>query len=314
MTAPPVSADRRAARAGAFWPYLLPALSVLFWSGNWIIGRAIRDTIPPVALDFWRWAIAALVLAPFAIPRLAGKGAVLRRHWGVIFLLGFIGAAVFQVVIYTGLRFTTAVNAALMNSASPLFIILIAWLMQGETVTPRQLLGMIVSFCGILVIILRGDLTQLLHLRLNPGDLLILLGLPAWGVYSVLLRRRPAELDDISLLFAITIAGLIVLVPCYAVESAFFQTPHPSWAAIGGVVYTALFASVGAYICWNRGVELIGPNRAGFTMHLLPAFTTVLAVLLLGEKVHLFHGFGIAIILFGVWLATSARSPARPRG
>jgi drug/metabolite transporter (DMT)-like permease len=309
MTASPLSVNRRDGRFAALFPYLLLALCQLFWAGNWVIGRAVRDTMPPVALNFWRWAVAALVLAPFALPRLRGKGDVLRRHWLVICLLGFIGAGFFQVAVYVGLRYTEAVNAVLMNSASPLFIILIAWLLGEETVTPRQLIGMVVSFFGIVVIMNRGDIGQLRHFHFNPGDLLILLAMPAWGVYSVLLRRRPPDLDGIGLLFAICVSGLVLLVPAVAVESLFFQAAHFSWAATGAVLYIGLFASVGAYICWNRGVELVGPNRAGFTMHLLPAFATVLAVLVLGEDVHLFHIAGIAIILFGVWLATSARSP-----
>jgi drug/metabolite transporter (DMT)-like permease len=307
MTVSPLPIERRPSRLAALFPYLLLALCQLFWAGNWVVGRAVRDAIPPVSLNFWRWTVAAIVLAPFALPRLKGKGAVLRRHWPVICALGFIGAAFFQVAVYIGLRYTETINAVLMNSASPLFIILIAWLMGEETVTPRQLIGMVVSFWGIVVIMNRGDLVQLRHFHFNPGDLLILAAMPAWGLYAVLLRRRPPDIDGIGLLFAICVTGLLLLAPAAAIEALFFRTGHANWPAVGAVLYTGLFASVGAYICWNRGVQLVGPNRAGFTMHLLPAFATVLAVLLLGEDVHLFHVVGIAIILFGVWLATSAR-------
>lgn len=310
MTAPTGAEHRRVcARSAGFYPYLLLGLAALLWAGNWVIARAIRDAMPPVALNFWRWAVAVLILAPFALPRLRGKGATLRRHWLVLFLLGLSGIAFFQIVIYVGLRYTNAVNAVLMNSASPLFIILLAWLMEGETATLRQLAGMLISFCGILVIINHGDLATLREFRFNPGDLLILLGMPTWGLYAVLLRRRPSELDGISLLFVTAAAALAIMLPFYVAESVFLAPARLSWGTAGAALYTGAFASAGAYICWNRGVALVGPNRAGFTMHLLPAFGTLLAVLLLGEEVHPFHAAGIAVILFGVWLASSA--PAR---
>ncbi len=294
-------------RAEALYPYLLLTLCNLFWSGNWVLGRAAHADVPPVALTFGRWAVSAICLAPLAIPRLKGKGAIVRRHWLLIAILGFLGVGFFQIAVYTGLRYTSAINAVLMNSASPLFIIAISWLLDGETVTPRQLLGMVLSFCGILVIISRGAIEQLLQLHFNIGDLIILLAMPAWGLYCVLLRRAPKSLDTLGLLFAINVIGLALVVPALVVEAAFIALPQPTLLTGSAVLYTGVFASFLAYICWNRGVELVGANRAGFTTHLLPAFGTVLAVFALGEELHVYHIVGIAVVLFGVWLATSAR-------
>ncbi len=304
----PTLPQTRATWRGRAYPYLLLSLASLFWAGNWIVGRAVRDAMPPLALNFWRWAVAALLLAPVALPRLAGKGAVLRRHAGLLFLLGFTGVALFQALIYTGLRYTPAVNGVLMNSASPLFILLVAWRLDGERVTPRQLLGVALSFLGILVIMNRGDLAALRDFRFNPGDLVVLAAMPVWGLYSVLVRRRPAELDALALVFLIAVIGVALLAPFYALEGMLFPTPRLAWGPIGAVLYIACFASIGAFFCWNRGVELVGPSRAGFTIHLLPAFGTLLAVATLGERVHLFHLVGIATILAGVWLAASARA------
>jgi drug/metabolite transporter (DMT)-like permease len=264
--------------------------------------------MPPVALTFWRWGVAALLLAPVALPRFAGKGAVLRRRWRVLFLLGLTGVALFQALVYAGLRYTTSVNGVLMNSAAPLFIILVAWLVDGERVTPRQFAGVALSFLGILVIMNHGEFASLRHFSFNPGDFVVLLAMPVFGVYSVLLRRRPPELDSLPLVFVIALIGLAVLAPFYALETWLFAAPLIGWSAAGSVLYIACFASIGAYLCWNRGVELVGANRAGFTIHLLPAFGTVLAVLLLGESVHLFHLVGIAAVLVGIWFATSARA------
>jgi drug/metabolite transporter (DMT)-like permease len=310
MTASPLPEDRHAARRSTLLPYLLLTLCSLIWAGNWVVGRAVRDTVPPAALAFWRWSIAALILAPIVLPRLRGQGHILLRHWKVLALLGGTGISLFQFLIYTGLRYTNAVNAMLMNSAMPLFMMLVAWLIDRHKVMPRQVAGMVVSFFGILVVMNRGDWSTLRDFSFNPGDLVILAGMPVWGVYSVVLRRRPAELDALSLVFVLSVIGALFLAPAYALESLFLPSALLSWSAVGAVLYVALFASIAAYLCWNRGVDMIGPNRAGFTQHLIPAFGTALAVVFLGEQVHLFHAVGIATILLGVWLASSARRPA----
>ncbi len=306
MTAPPLPQDRTATRP-TLLPYLLLTLCSLIWAGNGVVGRAIRDTVPPAALAFWRWGLAALILAPVALPRLKGQSHVLLRHWKVLLLLGGTGISLFQFLVYTGLRYTNAVNAMLMNSAMPLAMMLVAWLIDRQRVTLRQTAGMVVSFFGILVIMNRGQWATLRDFSFNPGDLVILLGLPVWGVYSVLLRRRPPGLDGLALVFVLSVLGTAFLAPAYALESRFLQAPLLTWSAVGAVLYVAVFASIVAYLLWNRGVDMVGPNKAGFTQHLIPAFGTVLAMLFLGEELHLFHAIGIATILFGVWLATSAR-------
>jgi len=169
---------------------------------------------------------------------------------------------------------------------------------------------MLISLAGILVILSRGDPASLARLELHPGDALILLAMPVWGVYSVLLKRRPPELDGVAFLFVISVAGVALLLPAFAIE-ALVAPPH--WPGAGGVaaaLYVGLAASVGAFICWNRGVAIVGANAAGFTIHLLPAFGTLLAILFLGESFRPFHALGIATILAGVLVATRA-APAR---
>jgi drug/metabolite transporter (DMT)-like permease len=307
MAAPPLSRLHALSRPSIL-PYALLTVSALIWAGNWVIGRGVRDTIPPVALTFWRWAIAALLLAPFALPRLKGEQALLRRHWRILLILGGTGIAFFQLLIYVGLHFTTAVNGVLMNAAQPLFMMLIAWLIDRQTVTRRQLAGMLISFGGILAIVSRGNLMDLGDFRLNIGDAMILLAMPTWGVYSVMLRRRPREIDGLAFVFLIAATGTVLLAPAYLAEAWFIRPMVLTWQSAGAILYVACFASILAYLCWNRGVDMVGPNKAGFTAHLIPAFGTILAVLFLGEEVHAFHLIGIAVILFGVSLATSARA------
>lgn len=311
MTAEPLAATPPASRYAAIYPYLLLALCMLLWSGNWIIGRALRDTMPPVAIAFWRWTVAELILAPIALPRLKGKAAVLRRSWPLLFGLAVTGGAFYQVAAYFALRHTETVNAVLLNSASPLFIILATWWFDGQKATARQIIGMVISFLGVLIIINRGNVSQLAALRFSIGDLALIGVMPMWAFYTVMLRRKPVEIDNIALIFLISVFGTAALAPAYALESIFFQTAPLTWVTVSASLYTGAFASVAAYLCWNIGAASVGPNRAGFTTHLMPAFATVLAVLILGEEVHLFHAAGIATILLGIWLATSARRNQR---
>jgi drug/metabolite transporter (DMT)-like permease len=284
--------------------FALLALASLMWAGNWVTGRALRDAWDPVTLNFGRWIVATLVLAPFALPELKGLWPVVRRNIGLLLFLAFTGVALFQSLVYLGLRTTTAVNGVLINSSLPLFILLSSWAIEREHARPRQVLGMLVSLAGILVIVSHGHLENLLQLEVRPGDGWILLAMPVWGIYSVLLKRRPPELGGVAFLFVLSLLGLLFLAPA-VLALALRAPPHaPTLAQGAGVVYMGLAASVVAFISWNKGVAVVGANTAGFTVHLLPAFGTVLAILFLGESFAAYHAAGIATILAGVVLAT----------
>jgi drug/metabolite transporter (DMT)-like permease len=295
-----------ASRGSAF---LLLALATLFWAGNWVLGRALREIFEPNALNLWRWLIASLALAPFALPRLRRNLPALRKSAGLLAVLSFFGVALFQSLIYYGLKTTTTVNAVLLNSSFPAFMLLCSWAIDRERGTPRQVAGMLISLAGIAIILARGDVASLARLELHSGDALILLAMPVWGVYSVLLKRRPAELDGIVFLFAISTIGVALLLPAFAVEAWFAPPRWPGAEGIAAVLYVGLAASVGAFICWNRGVAILGANTAGFTIHLLPAFGTLLAIVFLGESFRAFHALGIAAILAGVVVATRPVAP-----
>jgi drug/metabolite transporter (DMT)-like permease len=283
--------------------FLLLAFANLLWSGNWVAGRALRDALDPVTLNFWRWLIAAVALAPFALPALRGKAALIRRHAGILILLSLTGIVAFHSLVYLGLRSTTAVNAVLINSSIPLFIMLCAWIIERERASLRQVGGMLVSLAGIGIILSRGSPGALLDLEVQAGDTWVLLAMPVWGAYSVLLKRRPQQLGGLEFLFVIAVAGVLMLAPAAAAVLVHSPPAYPGAGAALSVLYIALAASVLAYICWNRGVAAVGANAAGVTVHLLPAFGTVLAILLLGERFAGFHAAGIATILAGVLLA-----------
>lgn len=288
-------------RASAF---ALLALANLLWAGNWVTGRALREAFDPVALNFWRWTVAAVVLLPFALPALIARRAVVRRHAGILLVLAFTGVALFQTLVYLGLRTTTAVNAVLLNSSAPLFMLACSWAIERERPKARQFIGMLVSFTGILIILSRGEPGRLLQLEFHAGDAWILLAMPVWGVYSVLLKRRPPELGGFAFLLAISLAGMLMLAPLYAAQAIGAPPRWPTPAETLGVLYIAIAASVLAFAFWNRGVAEVGANPAGFTLHLLPVFGTVLAILFLGEAFAAFHAAGFAAILCGVVLAT----------
>jgi drug/metabolite transporter (DMT)-like permease len=289
--------------------FLLLAAANLLWSGNWVIGRALRVAFEPVALNFWRWVVAAAVLAPLALRGVVAKRGLIRRHAGVLFLLALTGVALFQSLVYLGLHSTTAVNAVLLNSSAPLFMLLSSWVIERERTTRRQVAGVLISLVGICVILARGEVANLLKLEFHAGDFWILLAMPVWGIYSVLLKRRPRGLGGLEFLFIIAAAGVLMLAPFYAFEALHTAAHSPTPAAIAGVLYVGVGASVFAFVFWNRGVGLVGANMAGFTLPLLPAFGTVLAIVFLGESFGLFHAVGIVTILAGV---VNATRPTRP--
>lgn len=297
------------------WPYVLLVMTNLFWAGNWVTARAVREAFGPMALNFWRWAVAALVLAPFVLPGLLREWPrlrpVLRRRWRWLAGLSLLGVILFQDFVYIGLQHTTAINGVLLNSTMPMFMMVCAWAIDRDRVSARQLAGIVLSLAGILVIVTHGQLARWAELEFNIGDAWILAAMPVWAVYSVLLRRRPPELGGMQLVFVLSVLALPVLGIAYAVESLLapvhLPAHWPSLPAVAGVLYIGLFASVAAFACWNAAVAAVGPNVAGFSLHLLPAFGAVLAMLFLGERPEWFHLWGVLGILAGVALATIPR-------
>ncbi|MFQ5937994.1 MAG: DMT family transporter [Acidiferrobacterales bacterium] len=288
-------------------PYVLLIIAPLTWAGNFVVGRFIHEQIPPVSLNLWRWLVALVVLLPFTLPTLLAQRALIIQHWRLFALLGASGVALFHSFVYQALHFTEAINAALFLSTTPAVIVILSWLISREPVTSRQTLGITVSLVGAVIIIVRGDLGLLLHLQFNQGDLWMLVAVPNWALYSVLLRRLPPGFHPMAFLTATVSFGLILLTPAYLWELARVGTFHVNGVTMGSVLYIGLFASVIAYICWNRGVALVGANRAGLFLHLIPVFSAFLAVAILGESVRVFHLVGITFVFTGIYLTNTTR-------
>ena len=303
-----------ATRGGAWWrwvahPYALLVWTMLFWSGNWVTGRAVRDLISPIAFNFWRWTVTLAILLPFTLPGLWRQRGLLLRRWPYFLVMGIAGFSAFHTLVYSGLARTSAVNAVLINAVLPLTIVATSWLLHRETVSLRQVAGMVLSLGGVATIVVRGDPALLFSLQVNAGDFLILAALGLWSLYAVLLRRRPPELPPLALLAAFSAFGLLSQAPLYAWDLYRDHAAGAAWSApglplLGAILYVAVFASVGAYLFWNAATAALGPNRVGPFVHLLPLFTTILAVLLLGETLHAYHGFAVLLIFAGIALAT----------
>ncbi|HUP96819.1 MAG TPA: DMT family transporter [Usitatibacter sp.] len=281
------------------------SLTSLFWSLNWVIGRAMVGHVTPLTLTFIRWLVAVAVMMPFAWPSVRAHWPVVRRNWKVIAWLGFWGTGLHNAFAYVGLQYTTATNGVILNSSIPILIILLGWLIYRETITRLQMLGVVISLAGILAIISRGDLAVLAHLELNKGDLIVLFGMVFWAAYTVFLRIKPAELPGLALLACCGTVGIALLFPLMLVEMVFFGgraefTP----ATLAAMLYVGIFPSFVGYIFWNRGVAEVGPTVAGIFVHLMPAFGALLAWLFLDERIYLFHIVGIALILAGIALTT----------
>lgn len=300
----PVTAPVQRTAKSAPSAYLLLALAVLCWAGNFVIGRWLRFSAPPVALTFWRWSVALAVLAPFTFSHLRGQWPVIRRSWKVLCLLALFATVLQHIPIYWGLRDTTATNAALLNATSPIFIALASVVFLRYRLSALAIFGSLLSFAGVLVIVSRGSLGVLRAFELNTGDAWILLSALSWAGYTVCLRWRPAELRGLDLLTLIAAVSVAMLAPLCAIEAAAGRVLVPTVESIAGIVYVGVVASVLAYISWNHGVAQIGPARAGPFMYLMLVYTPILSILFLGERVELFHLAGGTLIIAGIYLAT----------
>lgn len=288
-------------------PYLLLTLTPLFWAGNWIVGRGLSADIPPMAMTFFRWLFALLILAPFALRHVRRDWPTLRANWKTMVVLGTIGVGTHNGLAYLGLNYTTATNGVILNSFIPVMIVTLSWLFLRERMTSMQIFGVGISLLGVFAILTQGSIATVVALRLNVGDLFVILSMALWAVYTILLRHRPPGLHSLSFLFVVVAVGVLCVAPLWLAEMGFGHHLVWTWTNFAALFSVALFSSVLAYIFWNHGVEAVGANVAGLFVHLMPAFGVVLAWLFLDEGIAGFHLAGIALILAGIWLTTHFR-------
>lgn len=289
-------------------PYLLLTLTTLFWSGNMVVGRAVRGDVPPFALAFWRWVIALVLTLPLALPHLRTQWPNLKSHWRSVVLLGLLGVGGYNTLAYIALQYTGATNAVLLNSFIPIATIALSWAFLKKHLRGAEWLGVLISLIGVTAIVSRGDLATLAGLTLNIGDLWMLLAVLVWALYTIGLQWRPTGVHPMLMLAAFITVGLLALAPAYIWEVASGRTVHATPGALAGIVYTGTLPSFVGYIFYNRAVGDVGASKASLFIHLMPVFGTLLSALFLGEQPRYYHLVGIALIFSGIYLTTSGKS------
>src|SRR6202165_5810146 len=289
-------------------PYLLLCVTALCWAGNANVGRLAAGHIPPVTLSFLRWSLAFLIILPFAWKHLVRDWRAIRSHLGIMIVLSITGIGAFNTLQYWALEHTQALNTLLLPSAGPRFVAVWSLILLGIRLTPAQAGGIALSLAGVLVILLHGDLTAFKNIEFNKGDIIFTVALAIFGLYSVLSLKRPKihGLSFVGFTFGCGAAGLI---PPLVWELSSRPVMQLDAANLLTLFYVAVFPSTLAYLCFNRGVQLIGANRAAPFFHVVPVFGSAMAIVFLGERPQLFHIIGFALVLTGVFVAS--RKPAR---
>jgi len=307
MTIPPPPSGPDPVRWLNNQPYLLLSLTSLFWAGNIVLARYVAGHVPPMTLSCVRWVGVFFLLLPFAWPHLKADWPVLRRRLPLLVVLSATGFALNNALSYWALQYTQALNALMIQSSGPLFVALWSLLLFGVRLTSAQFAGIALSLAGVFTILLHGDISALANIEFNRGDLMFASAVLAFGLYSALMPRRPRT-HQLSLIMFTTGCGSLLLLPFSIWEIASGTTLHFDALTLATLVYVVIFPSTLAYLFFNRGIALIGPNRAAPFLHLVPVFGSVMAIALLGERPRLFHLVGYLLVLSGVVIASRQAS------
>ena len=285
--------------------YIFLILATLFWSGNFIVGKAASIfEIPPFTLNFYRWTFAWLILAPFTLKEIIQKKDHILENIKLILVLGITSITIFNSIVYYSLNFTQVISGVLMISTIPVMIIFFSWIFKIEKTNIFQILGVVLSLLGVAIIVTKANLDLLINLDFNKGDLWMVVAMFSWAMYSALLKKKKIELSQASLLEVIISAGLILLLPAYLIEMSLGFNLNINLPFILTLSYVVLFPGLASFICWIKGIALIGSNRSGIFLHLMPIFSTVLAILIFKEQFMKFHLFGALFIIGGIFLSS----------
>jgi drug/metabolite transporter (DMT)-like permease len=284
-------------------PYILVLLTYFMWAANVLVGRISAGHIGPMALTVGRWVPAILILLPFAWPHLKRDWPAIRAQLPLMFILGFTGTTGYAFAAYWGLQYTEVINGLLIQCTMPLMVGVMAFILVGDRLTGRQLAGIVISLIGVTAILMKGELEALFALNFNPGDLWFVLAIWIFSFYPPLMRKAP-KVHPLSLLTVFSITGTIAVLPLLAWELVAKPLPIIDLKTIVICVYLAIFPSILAYICYNRGVQMLGPNRVAALYPTIILFGSALAIIFLGEQPQWYHFVGSVLIVGGVWLAT----------
>jgi len=284
--------------------YVMLILATLFWAGNFTIGKfAYTENVPPYSLAFFRWILVWIILLPFTYKEISKIKTEVKNNLSLFFILGFTSVGIFSAFTYNALNYTQVINASLFNTAIPVSIILVCFLLKIEKTNIFQISGLIVSVLGILAIITRLDLNILLTLNFNKGDIYMVIAIISWGIYSAFLKKKTFDISLLSLVHVVCTFGLIILLPAFLFELAQGKTTEFNSNLIFILLYIAIFPSIGSYYCWAGAVSIIGANRAGIFLSLIPLFSTIFAMIFFNEKFLFFHFIGSVLIILGLFLS-----------
>ena len=284
--------------------YIMLVCASLFWAGNFMVGKyAFLTEIPPLSLVFYRWLLVWFILIPFTFKEIIKYKNTIFNNLPLLFFLGLTSVGLFNSFTYLSLIHTQVINASLFNTAIPAIIILLCFLFKIEKTNKFQILGLIISVCGILAIITKLKIDILLSLNFNKGDLIMIGGVLTWGVYSTLLKKKQFNLPLLTLVHVICTLGLISVFPQFLFEFSNGQIIKFDTNLIYILIFLALFPSIGSYYCWAGAVSVIGANRAGISLSLIPLFSSIMAILIYGEKFQFFHLIGATLIILGLFLS-----------
>ena len=283
---------------------MLLVLATLFWSGNFIVGKfAYLFQVPPLTLNVLRWISVWLILMPFTYNEIKNNLPSIKKNWFVISIMGVITISTFNSVVYFALNYTKVINSVLVLAAIPAATIIFSSLMKIEKTNVFQLLGLFLSIIGIGSIISYGDIQNIIELNFNKGDLLMLVCVICWALYSTLLKKYKFKFSQFTLIQLMVSAGVLFLIPQFFYEQSNNLEVNFNKAFFAILIYVVLFPAIAAYYCWQKGVEIIGPNRASMFIQLMPLISAVMAILIFSEKFELYHFVGAAFIVSGIYLS-----------
>jgi drug/metabolite transporter (DMT)-like permease len=267
----------------------------------------VREEIPPMGLSFWRTFAGFLIVLPFVLSGLEARAPAIRANWRVIALVSALLIVGGNALLFLSLQFTIVINVALLNSVEPVLIIIVAWLAFRDPLSRRQAAGVAVSFLGVVILISRGDLEMLANFDFNLGDILVLFAYVSWACYAVFMRLVSRQIDHLTMLALLLGLGAAMLLPLYLVEHFFFRPTAFTWSLVAAAASLALFTSVLGVLMWNRALAALGSARAGLFIHLIAAYSVVLSIVFLGERLEEFHVTGILLIGIGIYFANTRR-------
>ncbi len=291
--------------------YILLILAAMFYAGNLIVGKPVTQEIPPIMLSFFRYLIAAIVILPIGYREWKNNKELWKKEWKAILALSITGLVLFNIFVYLALNYTTSINAGIVEASTPIFTLILTFLLFGERFSRKQMLGVFISLFGVFFVITKGSLEVITSLQFNSGDLIMLLAMITWSFYSIFIKQHTWKFPTYGALLVMVVVAIIIFIPLMTIEMNQFSTINWSWKVIAGLIYLGVFPSLVALIAYNKGIEAIGPSRASVFLNLIPVFTMLGAVIFLGEQLTWIQLIGSFFVIFGVLITNRAKLKKR---